>query len=422
MVGDGFFLAINIFYAFSLIFKATIVGIGHLLNNSIKASKGHEHLKDKELPLYSILVPLFREKESTIFNLVNAIRKLDYPQSKLDVKLIVEASDQDTTEIVKNMSLENYFEIIQVPESHPQTKPKACNYALKFVRGEYVTIYDAEDVPDPLQLKKVLAAFKETPEHVVCVQAKLNYYNRNENLLTRMFSLEYAVWFEFMLRGLEALNVPIPLGGTSNHFPVAILKDMLMGWDPYNVTEDADLGVRLAQKGYKTTIVNSTTLEEAPVDMKNWLRQRSRWIKGYIQTYVVHMREPLKLLRTVGLKGFIGFQFFVGAPAVVFITLPFMVSITIFSAFAPLGFADWVFMLAFINFIASVVLHVGFGMMVVVTKKWPELKMYTLCFPFYWVLHSLASFKAVWQLIFRPHYWEKTDHGLTKHIPESQEL
>ena len=184
-----------------------------------------------------------------------------------------------------------------VPPSHPQTKPKACNFALRFARGEYLVVYDAEDRPEPDQLRKVVATFRRSPPNTACLQCRLNYYNVNENWLTRMFTLDYALWFDQMLPGLERLGMPIPLGGTSNHFRIDVLRE-LHAWDPFNVTEDADLGIRLGQKGYRVGIVDSTTFEEASCRAGQWMRQRSRWMKGYMQTLLVHTRRPLHLIRT----------------------------------------------------------------------------------------------------------------------------
>jgi len=418
----GVLVLLNVFYASTLLFKLAFFATGHMAERRrIQRESGvAESLlyqgKDKDLPVYTLLVPLYKEKSETIQSLISAVRKFDYPKSKLDVKLIVEADDEDTISIIKNLACESYFEIIRVPFSLPRTKPKACNYALKFARGEYVTIYDAEDKPDPLQLRKVLGAFQRAAAGTVCVQSRLNYFNWSENLLTRMFAMEYSTWFNRMLPGLEAMRMPIPLGGTSNHFPLAVLRE-LMAWDPYNVTEDADLGVRLAQKGYKTTVIDSLTLEEAPVSVGSWIKQRTRWIKGYMQTYIVHMRSPLELYRALGIKGFLGFLFFVGAPALVFMTLPVSVALSIYAissdALSPLP--QPLLWFSGINLLASVVLHIIMALMVVrIETKWSGMAKYTLFFPVYWVLHALASYRALWQLITRPHYWDKTEHGVTR--------
>ncbi len=243
--------------------------------------------------------------------LAQSLRELDYPLGKLDIKLVLEASDHETIEVASTLGLEGVFEVIRVPPSHPQTKPKACNFALQFARGEFLVIYDAEDRPEPDQLRKVVATFRQSSPNTACLQCRLNYFNADENWLTRMFTLDYALWFDQMLPGLERLNVPIPLGGTSNHFKIDVLRE-LHAWDPFNVTEDADLGMRLTQKGYRVGVVDSTTFEEASCHAGNWIRQRSRWMKGYMQTFLVHTRRPLHLMRTTGPLGFLGFVFFIG--------------------------------------------------------------------------------------------------------------
>lgn len=410
------FLSVNIFYAVTISFKTLLFLIGFLRRNATLEHTHESLLDESELPVYTILIPLFKEKD-TLPKLADSIRNLDYPKSKLDVKFVVEADDDMTINALKALKCESFFEIIRVPYSLPRTKPKACNYALRFAKGSYVTIYDAEDTPHPKQLKKVIAKFKCLPKDVVCIQAKLNYFNRKENFITRMFAIEYASWFDFMLLGLEALNIPIPLGGTSNHFVLSKLRE-LEGWDPYNVTEDADLGVRLASYGYRVSVIDSLTLEEAPILVQAWLSQRSRWIKGYMQTYIVHMRHPIMLYHSLGPTGFMGFQLFIGAPCVLFLITPF---IWLFWGIELLGgweipsyFIGYLHVVGMFNLVAGLIIPVIFSLTVIVRSKWWDMLHYSFAFPLYWVLHSIASFKALWQLIFRPHYWEKTSHGLTQ--------
>jgi len=383
-------------------------------------SKNQKHLKidDKDLPVYTILVPLYKETR-VLQKLTNAIRSLDYPKSKLDVKLIVEEDDTDTVKAIKDLKCERFFEIIEVPFSLPRTKPKACNYAMQFAKGEYITIYDAEDIPDPLQLKKVLYTFYNDSKDIKCVQCKLNYFNREENLLSKLFAIEYSTLFDFLLFGLEALKIPIPLGGTSNHFRKSTL-DKLMGWDPYNVTEDADIGIRIAQKGWRCKIIDSTTFEECPIKAGAWIRQRSRWIKGHLQTYFVHMQNPMQLYKKTGLIGFMGIQFFLGAPVLIFLLSPIMWGL--FVCFVtgllqlPPDMPDRFYILMDYSML---MLATGFSLQwlqaaVAVRKnKWQNMGKAVMSFPFYWFLHSVASFKALWQLITNPFYWEKTSHGET---------
>lgn len=411
----AFFIIINLFYVVTLFFKLTFFGVGFMADRNAKLHKNVTsiELKDKALPIYTLLIPLYKEKRETISGLITSIKSLDYPLSKLDVKLIVEIDDSETIEAIKSLNPESFFEIISVPYSLPRTKPKACNYALRFAKGELVTIYDAEDRPDSAQLKKVIQKFSESPPEIVCVQARLNYYNRDENILTKMFALEYSSWFDFMLLGLEAMEIPIPLGGTSNHFRIEVLRE-LYAWDPYNVTEDADLGLRLAQKGYKTAIIDSTTMEEAPIGLKSWMGQRTRWIKGYMQTYMVHMRQAGNLFQKIGFKGILGFIFFVGAPSIVFLTVPFVFFLSTIAYFKGDIFPAWFLDLANLNFILGVFFHVVIALVVIDKNKWWGMLPIAAIFPFYWILHIITSFRAVWQLMTRPHFWYKTEHGLTK--------
>ena len=188
-----------------------------------------------------------------------------------------------------------------MPDLQPRTKPKALNYALPLARGEYVVIYDAEDRPEPGHLRQALRAFRAGPSNLAAVQARLNLYNTNlyntkENWLTRQFTIEYCALFDGLLPALDRLRLPIPLGGTSNHFRASALR-WLMAWDPFNVTEDADLGIRLARYGYRCRMLGSTTYEEAPARPMSWLKQRTRWLKGYMQTWRVHMNHPGALWR-----------------------------------------------------------------------------------------------------------------------------
>ncbi len=402
---------INGLFLLTLLFKCLFFSVGLKQRRAIDHQAGErEFMTAKDLPVYTLLVPLYKEKQVTIRHLIRSMRMLDYPKANLDIKLIVEADDEKTQEYILAEKPERYFDIVSVPASEPRTKPKACNYALQFALGDYITIYDAEDRPDPLQLKKVIHAFEQAPDKVVCIQSKLNYYNYNENILTRMFALEYASWFNFLLIGLERLHMPIPLGGTSNHFKRRILGE-LRAWDPFNVTEDADLGLRLALKGYQTRIIDSTTLEEAPITLKNWINQRSRWIKGYMQTCLVHLRSTRKMMETLRLHGVIGFLFFIAAPTLVYISKPFILLISAALFFYAPDLPDWFWWLTLGGLFGGIILHIAIGIIVAVVLRWWSMLPFTLLFPFYWVLHSIASFKAIWDFFRRPHHWEKTEHG-----------
>ncbi|NPA26973.1 MAG: glycosyltransferase [Chloroflexi bacterium] len=375
-------------------------------------------LRDEDLPRYTILVPVYREA-NVIRPLLESLSKLDYPRDKLEILVLIEEDDEETLAAAKAARPPYNVRFIRIPDSPPKTKPKACNVGLFFARGEFLVIYDAEDRPEPDQLKKAVAAFRKGPPNLAVVQAALNYYNRNENFLTRMFTLEYSYWFDYMLPGLARLGLPIPLGGTSNHFRTQVLRE-LGGWDPFNVTEDADLGIRAAMHGYRVSVINSTTYEEANSRVGNWIRQRSRWIKGYMQTALVHLRSPRKLVRCLGWKGTMGFLFLIVGTPLTFLSAPWMWVMYIVwlltrtELLTPL-FPPAVLSVSLFNLLIGNGLAIYLNMMAMFKRKYYDLIGWALLNPAYWVLHSIAAYKALWQLLVRPHYWEKTVHGLTRY-------
>ncbi len=382
-------------------------------------------ISNSELPTYTILIPAYKEP-NVIGKLVTALKKLDYPQSKLDIILLLEEDDKATLEAAKKAKPPGNWRFIIIPHAIPKTKPKACNYGLFFARGEYLTIYDAEDIPEPDQLKKAVIGFKKHDSSCVCLQAALNYFNADENFITRMFTLEYSYWFDYLLPGLDRLNLPIPLGGTSNHFKTEFLK-LLGGWDPFNVTEDADLGVRAAAHGMTVGVINSTTYEEANSKYWNWIRQRSRWIKGYMQTALVYNRNPLQMIRILGFKRWLSFQLFVGGTPLLFLAVPIVWSVFIYWIFTESKLLDPFFppLLVYwglFNLIWGNFLGIYLNMIAVFRRKLFYLMPYSFFNPIYWLcFHSIAAYKALWQLFFNPFYWEKTEHGITKHGEKAEQ-
>lgn len=368
----------------------------------------------RNLPTYSILIPLYKETE-VLKKLIKNISALKYPKKKLDVKLIFEEDDLETIELAKRLNPPHFFEFIIVPKSHPQTKPKACNYALTFCRGEYVCIYDAEDKPETDQLLKAVAKFRSLPDNYVCLQASLNYYNHSYNYLTRLFSLEYAQWFDWFLPALNKFKSPIPLGGTSNHFKRKKLYE-LYNWDSYNVTEDADLGVRIYQNGLKTTILNSTTWEEATGTKRAWIKQRVRWIKGHMITVLIHNRNPLRFLRKTGLRGFIGFHLFLTLPLINFLVNPLAILQGFFLLTSPdysswVGFGDDLLTYFIYGILLYNLSNIFMALVAGINRKFSELYIFLPLVPVYWMLHSFAAFIGLFEVITKPHYWAKTTHG-----------
>jgi cellulose synthase/poly-beta-1,6-N-acetylglucosamine synthase-like glycosyltransferase len=372
-------------------------------------------LDDADLPVYTVLVPVFKEPE-VVHQLIEGIKNIDYPQHKLDIILLLEENDPETLKAAMKAQPPSNWRLIVVPECQPKTKPKACNIGLYFARGEYLVIFDAEDIPEPNQLKSSIVAFKKNGPEYVCFQAALNYFNANENFLTRMFCLEYSYWFDYLVPGLDRLQLPIPLGGTSNHFDVAKLR-RLGGWDPFNTTEDCDLGLRATAEGMKVGFINSTTFEEANTNLGNWIRQRSRWCKGYMQSYLVFIRHPVALVRTIGVKNFLAFNLFVGGTVMTFLATPPLWILSLSWLFFQGRFEnplpDWLLVITLVNLIIGNLLGIYLNMLAVFVRKNYRLLPFALLNPIYWVLHSIAAYKALGQLFTKPFYWEKTQHGIS---------
>lgn len=373
-------------------------------------------IPDDELPLYTILVPAYDEPE-VVGDLIAAMSSLDYPPEKLQVLLLLEEDDDVTIAAAKKSGVSKIVDVVLVPASDPRTKPKACNYGLHFATGEIITIFDAEDLPEILQLRRVVAAFRRLPDTVACVQAKLAFHNGSQNLLTGWFTADYALWFGYLLPGLMKSTSPIPLGGTSNHLRGEVIKEV-GAWDGFNVTEDADLGVRIAASGYSTAVLDSTTLEEANSDAINWIRQRSRWYKGYLQTWLVHMRRPLQTFRAVGFVGTYRFTLLLaGTPITACINMIFWFTTAAWilgqPALIAALFPTYIYYFSLMSLIIGNVATIYMYLIASRESNNAYLLVPSLTMPLYWLMMSVAAIKGCWQLVRNPSYWEKTFHGLS---------
>ncbi|MEL6700752.1 MAG: glycosyltransferase, partial [Pseudomonadota bacterium] len=371
-------------------------------------------------PQISLLVPLFHERDIA-GHLIKRLRRIDYPRERLDVMLVIEAGDTTTRATLAATDLPAWMRVIDVPEGSIQTKPRALNYALDHCNGSIIGVYDAEDAPEPDQLLRVAATFATAPADVGCLQGVLDFYNPHQNWLARCFAVEYASWFRVILPGYEKLGLVLPLGGTTIFFRRDVLEH-LRGWDAHNVTEDADLGVRLARHGYRTQFINSTTYEEANCRAVPWIRQRSRWLKGYIVTYAVHMRRPLALLRDLGPWRFFGVQVLFLGTITQFTLAPLLWSF--WAAALGLGhpvaaaLPGWVWPAMVVLFIASELLAIAIGMMGVAATRHTRLARWVPTLHVYFPLGSAAIYKAFAEMLWKPFYWDKTAHG-TAHAPTS---
>ena len=459
---DIFVAVLTVFFSFWYLLAVIFRGAAAFLSLSRKSElrfTGEEvaEVQDDDLPVYTILLPLFRES-AVAPKLLKNIGSLDYPHDKLDVKLLIEANDCETGKALESEVLPPYCSIIVIPPGVIQTKPRACNYGLAEARGEFCVIYDAEDEPEKDQLKKAVLAFRSDKSgKLLCVQGKLNYFNARCNWLTRFFTVEYSTYFDLTLGGYQRFGLPLPLGGTSNHFRTKLLQTV-GPWDPFNVTEDCDLGLRIYEKGYRTALLDSTTYEEANCKLGNWIRQRSSWVKGFIQTHFVHYRSIWGAVRKLGLWGAVGGYLAIGGGSLMMLINPFFWGVlllylvlllhgwccgiepmTLIAGPQPdlgsyqgiAGLRAWplfycgaeesyynslfsqIFFCISLVLLSANVLFIGTGVAACIKRKYYSLIPTALCMPFYWMLISIAAWKGFIQIFTKPFYWEKTNHGLS---------
>ncbi len=366
------------------------------------------------LPIVSIMVPLFRETDIAE-RLVARLGRLNYPRELLDILLVVEEDDATTRATLGAARLPRWMRTVTVPRGPIKTKPRALNYALNFCRGAIVGIYDAEDQPDPEQLHVVTRRFAEAPPEVACLQGILDYYNPRTNWLSRCFTVEYAAWFRAMLPGIARMGLVVPLGGTTLFFRRETIEE-LGGWDAHNVTEDADLGIRLARHGYRTELIPTVTHEEANCRALPWVKQRSRWIKGYAMTWAVHMRDPVRLWRELGPKRFIGLQILIFGSLSQYLLAPVMWSFwlvmlglphPIDALLTPMMHHAVLFL-----FISTELVNIAVGAWAVRGKQHRHLMKWVPTLHVYFPLGALAGWKAIYEVVTRPFYWDKTMHGV----------
>lgn len=360
-------------------------------------------------PTYTLLCPLYREA-NVVADLVSALERIDYPQHALDIKLLIEGDDVETMAAAVAVSGAAHIEVVIVPPAEPRTKPKALNAGLALARGEYVVVYDAEDRPHPQQLRAALAAFEDGGADLACLQAPLAIDNGGASWIARQFAAEYAIQFRELLPLLARLNLPLPLGGTSNHFRTHALRDV-GGWDPFNVTEDADLGYRFARNGYRAGAIGPPTFEEAPITLGAWLNQRTRWIKGHMQTWLVLMRNPLRTAGEMGLAGFAAMQLSLGVGILAAFAHGPLALVLAYAALSP---ADVLGPTGFILALCGYCVAVFAALTASALANDLGHARAALSMPLYWPLASIAAYRALFELITRPHHWRKTAHGVSR--------
>jgi cellulose synthase/poly-beta-1,6-N-acetylglucosamine synthase-like glycosyltransferase len=369
-------------------------------------------------PKVSILVPLFHET-AILKRLIKRMQAIEYPQELLEIYFVYEENDPKTKAALEGLKLPYYLKTIEVPKGQLQTKPRAMNYALDFCTGSIIGIYDAEDAPEVNQIEQVIQKFATSDDDVACIQCVLDFYNTDTNWIARCFTIEYAILFRLILPALDKMKLPIPLGGTSVFFRRDILEK-LGRWDAYNVTEDADLGYRLYRMGYRCAWISTTTYEEANYRMLPWIKQRSRWLKGFFLTAFVHLRSPIKLRQKIGTYAVLTMFCMSVIPWVICPLAPVILPMWMLSFGVDLPIyselPEWFINTLITTFIATELMSLYLGYKATYTKQHKHLRRWLITTILYWPIASIASYKALYEVFFRPAYWDKSEHGINDQL------
>ena len=361
-------------------------------------------LGDQALPRASLVIALYREA-AILPRLLGALDRIDYPRDRLEILLVLEQDDRETRAALADLSRPPHIRTILVPPGEPRTKPRALNQALRHCTGEILAIFDAEDRPHPGQLRVAAESFAAGAMGLACLQAPLNWFNGSESWITRQFALEYGAHFHALLPLYRRLRWPLPLGGTSNYFRTRHLRTA-GAWDAWNVTEDADLGLRLQALGFHCDLIEPMTFEEAPLDLTAWLPQRTRWLKGYMQTLAVHLaraRTPADRWAMILTLGSTLLSALSCGPALL-VGLIGLIQLASGTVTAPLLLG-----VLGLGYTASALCAL------IATRRagLPVCAFALFTQPLYDALKFWPAVRALYQLVRAPYLWEKTEHGVS---------
>lgn len=403
--------------SFCLLCKCWIVlssWLRNTLGQEVKQFETEEYQcfkHDGGLPIYTILVPMFHENEKTIGQMLNTLRNINYPRDKLDVKLVLEEDDIQTREVLENITLEEWITPMWMPYFEPRTKPKACNIATLFAKGEYLVIFDAEDKPEPEQLLKAVYTFRQHQE-IDILQGCLSFYNHDQNLLTTWFNVEYTTWFKLSLPEFSRMGITLPLGGTSNHIRTKFLFQHF--WDSYHVTEDLELSTVAISNNRQIMHLASDTTEWCVVNLKSWFKQRTRWMKGYLLTY--YLNACSKKFNS-NIKNVFFLHVVVGYSTFAYLVAPlvFFSHNLLYSKLCPIiSLLLAQFVLYHLSLVLSYYYTINITNKLILNKNticqtW-KLFFTLILYPFYFILHFIATWIAIVDIWKRPFYWAKTEH------------
>lgn len=415
-----FFAAfISCLYLTILTFKVLMLGRSVRANARVITQADLDALSYDELPVVSVFIPLYHENE-IIPQIFRYITDFDYPQDKLDIIFILESTDTETAKAFIDMHPPAHFKALLSPDVEPKTKPKAMNVAFKEARGDVLVIFDAEVLPERDQIKRAVATFKRFPE-AKYLHTRMDVYNAEENWITKLYTAEFCYFYHYLMPGLIESKYPVPISGHSTYFRKEVIEKV-GAWDAYNVAEDCDIGIRIYRKGFGSgAMLDSHTWEQSTTTIPTWVRQRTRWIQGFIQTSMVQLRYPLLLKRELGSwKNFLVFLFLVPGNVVLnmlnmFQWVMFIIWNTTHAPFLQVAYSGIVLYLATTCFLVGNFLFTFFSMYGLYERKHFRIVPWaTLSFA-YWIMLGIATFRAALHLFLHPHKWDHTKHSAVKH-------
>ena len=376
-------------------------GVKHLLRSNRNKRKT-PRLGEEKLPAISVVVPV-KNEERVVGRLLKALLRLDYPQQKKEIIIVEDGSVDKTVEICKEYVKQHSNHIKLLHKSVSNGKAAALNYAIRHAKGEIIAMFDADNVPEPDILQKVVKYFED--QSVAAVQGITRSINADENMLTKFVSYEEAVQFEVLLRGKDVLNLFVHLTGSCQFIRRNVFEDV-GGWDEESLSEDTEMSVRLMEKGYNIRYAPDVqSWQENPANLAQLIKQRTRWFRGCMEVALRYGKLITKFDRR-------------SIDAEVTLAGPYMLAlcligyfIAIYALLIPIQ-PDPIFtiMAQLISLLTAISLSITGIALIYVAK--PRKMANLLCLPFIYVYWSVQAFMASYALIQiilkRPRKWTKT--------------
>lgn len=420
----GMAFGISVLYLFLITFKFVAMSRSLPVEQDTLSPEDLASVTDEELPVMSVLIPLYKEKE-VIPQIFKYLSDFDYPQEKLDIIFILESTDTETAQAFLDMHPPSHFKALLSPDVQPKTKPKAMNVAFSAAKGDILVIFDAEVLPERDQLKRAYLTFKLHPE-AGYLHSRMDVYNADENWITRLYTGEFCYFYHYYLPGLVASNFPLPISGHSTYFRREVIEKV-GAWDAYNVAEDCDIGIRIYRKGFGSgRMLDTHTWEQSTTTIPTWVRQRTRWIQGFIQTSIVQLRYPLLLKRELKTwRNFVVFLILVPGNVIlnilnIFQWMMFALWHTTHAPFLQVAYSGFTLYLATICFVVGNFFFTFYSMYALYKRKHYSTVPWAMLMFAYWIMLGIATIRATIHLFLHPYKWDKTAHFISSQKPQKK--